>query len=545
MGRIMPTETTTTDIFISYSKKDLKRVRPIAQLLEDQGWSVFWDRTIPAGKTWRDAIGDSLATARCVIAIWSNDSISSTWVQEEADHGRSRDILVPILFDDIQPPLGFRSIQARDLTGWDGDNDSPAVHELLNDVSTVLSGGQATTPTTRPPNQRRQGWSIPAVGGGIAIALLLVIAGIWFTPGQIDQPGEDEAEPVVDTEPDDTERFRQLLAAAEDGDVQSMATVGRAYDMGRGVDQDFEEAAKWYRASTEGGDALGTGYLGGMYFSGDGVPQDYAEAMRLYKKAVDMGLVSAMPLIGDMYRDGNGVDPDYEEALRWYRDGADQGSARAMASLGYMYGQGHGVEKDNEEAMQWYRRAAEGGSGWAMYNIGVRYETGNGVPEDYCEAVSWYRNSAARNYSAAADYLQKLGEPLTESESPRSAVSELGGRWTTDEGFIFQFIVRDGRLFGNIQESYGDRSIIGGAGYFDRTIIDGEVSLSGISFSTVERFSQPTYSTNADGDTTTNYVDREVRTQYAGAIDANTIEMMGVADDGRPTSQVRITKACE
>ena len=104
-----------SDIFISYAKKDLERIRPLAEALEGRGWSVFWDRTIPAGGTWREVVGKALHESRCIVVAWSQESIESTWVQEEADEGRERGILTPVLIDDVRPPLGFRSIQAARL----------------------------------------------------------------------------------------------------------------------------------------------------------------------------------------------------------------------------------------------------------------------------------------------------------------------------------------------------------------------------------------------------------------------------------------------
>ena len=84
-------------IFISYAREDETRIQPLVLALEMQGWSVFWDRRIPSGLT--SYIGKALTDARCVIVAWSRYSITSGWVSEEADEGKARNILVPVLLD--------------------------------------------------------------------------------------------------------------------------------------------------------------------------------------------------------------------------------------------------------------------------------------------------------------------------------------------------------------------------------------------------------------------------------------------------------------
>lgn len=112
-----------SDIFLSYDSRDLERIKPLATALHAQGWTVFYDRTIPPGKTWRQVIGKQIDECRCMVVAWSIHSISddSHWVCEEAEDGRKRKILIPIMLDNVTPPWGFRSIQAADLIGWSGD----------------------------------------------------------------------------------------------------------------------------------------------------------------------------------------------------------------------------------------------------------------------------------------------------------------------------------------------------------------------------------------------------------------------------------------
>jgi len=42
------------DVFISYAHEDKNWASALAELMEKEGWSVFWDRRIPPG---RDFLG--------------------------------------------------------------------------------------------------------------------------------------------------------------------------------------------------------------------------------------------------------------------------------------------------------------------------------------------------------------------------------------------------------------------------------------------------------------------------------------------------------
>ena len=166
-----------TDIFVSYARGDRDRIEPLVRVLADRGWSIFWDRQIPAGQTWRSHIGAALNDARCVIVAWSSESVASEWVSEEADDAKQRGVLVPVLLDKVAPPIGFRSIQAADLSGWEPGRDSPLFDQLLRDIEVVL-GAEHPRPERRDeaaaPAPRRH-FNLPLAGISIAFVGALVI----------------------------------------------------------------------------------------------------------------------------------------------------------------------------------------------------------------------------------------------------------------------------------------------------------------------------------------------------------------------------------
>ncbi len=137
------------DIFLSYTESDREQARRLAALLESVGWTVWWDRRIPAGETWRSVLEKALENMRCMVVLWSARSIESEWVYEEASEGRRLGKLVPVLIEAVRPPAGFREIQAADLAGWDGSREHDGLRMLLADLENLL--GKPGTATRSHP----------------------------------------------------------------------------------------------------------------------------------------------------------------------------------------------------------------------------------------------------------------------------------------------------------------------------------------------------------------------------------------------------------
>jgi len=114
-----------------------------------------------------------------------------------------------------------------------------------------------------------------------------------------------------------------LLAKANAGDPAAQVQIGESYAAGKGVAQDLNQAAEWYR------------------------------------KAADKNEISGELHLATLYRDGGkGFPRDMEQAAAWYRKAADQGDVTAQATLGLLYSLGQGVPKSEVEAYFWLDLAA-------------------------------------------------------------------------------------------------------------------------------------------------------------------------------------------
>ena len=132
--------------------------------------------------------------------------------------------------------------------------------------------------------------------------------------------------------------------------------------------------------------------MGLLYYEGRGVPQDYAEAAKLMRQAADQGHAEAQATLGALYQSGRGVLQDYGQAAAWFRKSAEQGFPFGQLFLGVLLSEGHqGVPKDDTEAAMWFRRAAEQGNALAQVWLADAYHAGRGVPQDWSEAYFWYK----------------------------------------------------------------------------------------------------------------------------------------------------------
>src|ERR1700736_2247408 len=97
--------------FISYARRDKERVLQLTSALEREGLSVWWDSDLVPGRRYRQMIAEQLTLADSVIVVWTAAALQSDWVQDEAEEGRQRGVLIPVILEPVRAPAGFRQVQ--------------------------------------------------------------------------------------------------------------------------------------------------------------------------------------------------------------------------------------------------------------------------------------------------------------------------------------------------------------------------------------------------------------------------------------------------
>ena len=127
-----------SDIFISYKREEYPFARQLADTLERQGLSTWWDPQLRAGEYFDDVIEAALVKAQCVVVLWSARAVKSRFVKDEATYALNESKLVPALIEDARLPFRFATLHTIQLFGWDGSEDDPSFQSLLKNIRAVL-----------------------------------------------------------------------------------------------------------------------------------------------------------------------------------------------------------------------------------------------------------------------------------------------------------------------------------------------------------------------------------------------------------------------
>jgi hypothetical protein len=164
------------DVFVSYAHANLKHVEPVCSSLEQSGLSLWWDDRLRAGDDFSMVIERELASAGCVVVVWSEAARNSLWVRAEATEALDANKLTQIRLDGVKPPLPFTIVEMLDFTHWRGAR-SDAPWPRLETAARMLASGKAPPPDDRAFRAPAlQDFGSAAFLGWLSLALMVFVA---------------------------------------------------------------------------------------------------------------------------------------------------------------------------------------------------------------------------------------------------------------------------------------------------------------------------------------------------------------------------------
>jgi hypothetical protein len=109
------------DVFISYKREDRPYAERLSIVLEQLGFEVWWDFDLLSGDPYRTVIRAVIDQCKAAVVCWSERSVLSDFVIDEAEYAKQQGKLCPIRIDTVPLPFGFGSLHTDDLSRWDGE----------------------------------------------------------------------------------------------------------------------------------------------------------------------------------------------------------------------------------------------------------------------------------------------------------------------------------------------------------------------------------------------------------------------------------------
>jgi TPR repeat protein len=451
------------EVFVSYARDDRARVEQLAKALEARGFNVWWDPELLPGEQYAQKISKVLADCQAVLVVWSNASAARPWVLDEASVGRDRGILVPVMIEHIDAPLGFRQVQAEDLSTWphQGEENFERVVRALEALRGAPAAPKPASPFPAQPHAQPAGMGFmrtpdaPALAGkanrwpviaGVAVVAVLGVVAIFqiaggggnagggatsVTAAERGDYGAEESygltkkefatldmKPLVEAGLART-TLEKIQDGAENGDAAGQLLLCGANDWGLGgLKADAATAVSWCEKAANQGVGLATFYLGLLHLSGTGgLTQDADLAHRMIEQAAEAGDARAQTYLGGLYLNAQeGYPHDDLKALSYYRRAAEQGYQTAQFQVAWIYENGRGVPKDYATALLWYQKLADEGSPIGTRGVGWMYYKGWATDQDYQKAREYFDKASQMgdgqaSYDLAVMYENGEGVP--------------------------------------------------------------------------------------------------------------------------------------
>ena len=187
------------------------------------------------------------------------------------------------------------------------------------------------------------------------------------------------------------EKIENEIQHVEDPEEQD--DLGRAYLHGEGVEQNYEEAAKWFRKAAEQGHRAAQFNLGMRYYGGQGVEKNLTEAFKWISMAMEQGVEASQPqsILGQAYFFGEGTPQNFPEAVKWL--------TKASCVV---------ISENDEDGMidvESFKQDAD-----AQFYLGWCYLTGNGVTKNIKKAETFFRAAASRNETHSLRVLKAIND---------------------------------------------------------------------------------------------------------------------------------------
>ena len=390
-------------IFISYSHKDIDRIRPVIEWLEKSDYRIWYDDGIHTESEWPEAVANHLNECFVFMPFISQNYMDSQNCVRELHFAvsKAKQFITVLLGDVTLTPAVEMQIGITKAIHMDIFTDEMFFNslQLSNALKSCAYGSNTQGAYTGldelvsqsfeavcTDKKKRKGRIAVAVLACIAAAVALMFAIPRTRTLIIGKIHEIENKKVMQdaaneeiTDPDTlkwlgdifyyqdkdyAKALEKYSKAFEYKTPDSYCAMGVLYRDGLAVEKDLDKAEKYLLEAYELGSEQAVFELGDFYNWAAEDRIDYEKAFKYYSEAVDNHIqeIWADYHLGVFYRDGTGVKKDYGKAIDYLKKASALGNSQADVEMGFMYLNGEGVECDTSKALEYFKKAADAGN---------------------------------------------------------------------------------------------------------------------------------------------------------------------------------------
>ena len=431
------------DVFISYSRSDVKIADSICQAFDQAGISYWIDRGgITSGEAFHAVIVNAIKDSKITVFISSvNSNMSEYTIKEIVIAFKRKKHIIPFCIDEepYADKLEFYLCDLDQLAYY--MEKEFAIQKLVKDIQNLLGIKPENTKRINEENISATNEENPVFQNYYEMGKQALLK------FDLNSAFYDLLEPALHKYKDsqelfaqlienrtriwkiDDEKFEQVLKYADEGNAFAQYIISKYYRLKK---NDSLQAFEYAKKSAEQNDSYGIFELAGCYDLGIGIERDnhknneltrksialnnyfamlYAAKDNLYgwsgkkylergisllKKAVEFNYPSAIALLAEQHWEGISVPKDFEQAENLIKKAILLGYIEGYEILGnfYMYEPVSFNLKDTTKGVEYYMKGAEYDEPNCLSAIAMCYFYGNAVKKDVPNAIKWFTRAA-------------------------------------------------------------------------------------------------------------------------------------------------------
>src|SRR5215475_6322449 len=132
----------SADIFLAYSRSDETEAKALQHALKNWGYSIWYDADILPGVDWQSEINQQFRKSVCVLALLSESSLKSGYLEVYIKWGLARGNLLPVAIQDRLDLESYSPIPKGtpivDISQWRLTRDPRKLDNLLAKISQIV-----------------------------------------------------------------------------------------------------------------------------------------------------------------------------------------------------------------------------------------------------------------------------------------------------------------------------------------------------------------------------------------------------------------------